>query len=373
MAHKAVYTERLKKVVDSINKAEIDALLLNRLSHIAYLTGAVNSCSWVFITGKGEHVALVLDSDADVYKDESVISDIRAFREHDPFHLFKSVTVELGLTHSKIGLELGRPGLAQHTLTIIRHAFPPTVQFVNGQMLLEESRTIKSKEEVEAIKKAAKIAELGMETAIKTIKPGIRETDVIIEAEYAMAKAGGRTGSVNYLASGKRSSMAHQIPSQKKIENGDLVVLDIHGAFSGYCADLARTIVCGQFDRDVEQGYSFCIKAEEETINLCRRGEKMTEIRKTFYKKMSEAKNLKFTTGPVLHGVGIMNYEMPYFSFPHNEKGYPEVLEANMVVAVSNIGLYSKNGWGVRVEDTAMVTDNEPVYLTDFTKELLII
>lgn len=373
MAHKALYMERLKKVAGSIDKAGIDALLLNRLSHIAYLTGAVNSCSWVFITRKGEHVALVLDSDADVYKEESVISDIRAFREHDPFHLFKRVTEELGLAHSKIGLELGRPGLAQHTLAIIRHAFPATVQFVDGQALLEEIRTIKSKEEIEAIKKAAKIAELGMETAIKAVKPGIRETDVVIEAEYAMAKAGGRMGSPNYLASGKRSSLAHQIPSQKKIEKGDLVVLDIHGAFSGYCADLARTIVCGQFGKEVEQGYSSCIKAEEESINLCRKGKKMTDIRKTFYKKMGEAKNLKFTTGPVLHGVGIMNYEMPYFSFPHNEKGYPEILEANMVVALSNIGLYSKKGWGLRIEDTILVTEDDPVYLTNFSKELLII
>ena len=83
------------------------------------------------------------------------------------------------------------------------------------------------------------------------------------------------------------------------------------------------------------------------------------------------AKNFKFLTGPVIHGVGIMNYEMPSFTFPYDEKGYPEILEPNMIVAVSNIGLYSEKGWGLRLEDMVRVTDQEPVYLTHFSKELL--
>ncbi len=55
---------------------------------------------------------------------------------------------------------------------MLRSAFPATVQFVNGEKLLEELRAVKTDEEVEAIKRAVKIAELGMDTAIKTIKPG---------------------------------------------------------------------------------------------------------------------------------------------------------------------------------------------------------
>jgi Xaa-Pro dipeptidase len=67
-----------------------------------------------------------------------------------------------------------------------------------------------------------------METVIKTIRPGTREIDVIAEAEYAMQKAGGRIGNVSYLASGKRSSLAHQLSSLKIIDPGDVVVIDIH-------------------------------------------------------------------------------------------------------------------------------------------------
>jgi Xaa-Pro aminopeptidase len=232
-------------------------------------------------------------------------------------------------------------------------------------------RAVKTKEEIGAIEKAAEIAQLGMDTAIKNIKPGVRERDVILEVDYAMRKAGGTIPVMNYIASGKRSSMVHPVPSPKKIEKGDLIVLDIHGGAQGYCADLSRTILCGKVDSEKEQAYSCLIRAEEEAIDLCRRGQTLADIKKTFYRKLAEAKSLKFLTGPVLHGVGVIYREMPYFAFPYHEKGYPKVMEANMVVAVSQIGLYSKQGWGVRVEDTVLVTENEPVYLTRFTKEML--
>lgn len=371
MNEKKAYEERIKKVVEALKKTDMAALLLNRTSNIAYLTGVVNSCSWVFISKEGKAVALVLDADEEVYREESILTDVRTFRDHDPLHLFRTVMKEMGLTNSKLGLEFGRHGLPHHTLAMLRIAFPPTVEFVNGEMVLEELRVIKTDEEIEAIKKAVEITELGMATAIKTIRPGIRESEVELEAEYAMRKAGGRIPVINYVSSGKRSLMAHHSPSAKRIEEGEVVTLDIHGGFKGYCADLGRTVVCGKVRREVKEAYDCLIRAEEDAIDLCRKGARMVNVKKIFYQRLSERKNLKFLMGPVLHGVGIMNSEMPYFQFPYHEKGYPEILEKNMVLALSNLGLYSKEGWGVRIEDTYVVTEKEPVYLTHYTKELL--
>lgn len=371
MEQEALCQKRLGKLVESLKKTDMDALLLNARCNVGYLAGTYSTCSWLFITKKGELVALVIDSDVDSYKEESVIRDIRTFSNHPGFHMFKDVIEELGLTHATIGLELGNPSLTQPTIDHLKYAVPSGVQFVNGELLVEEMRAIKSKEEIDAIENAAKITELGMETAIKTIKPGIRERDVVLEAEYAMRQAGGTIPVLNYVGSGMRSCMAHPVPSAKKIEQGDLIFLDIHGAFRGYCADLSRTIVCGKVDNEKEQAYSWLIKAEEEAISLCQEGEKLVDVKKTFYRKLAEAKNLKFLRGPVLHGVGVIYREMPYFAFPYHEKGYPELMETNMVVAVSQIGLYSKQGWGVRIEDTVLVTGDEPVYITHFTKELL--
>jgi Xaa-Pro aminopeptidase len=273
--------------------------------------------------------------------------------------------------HGKLGLEFSRPGIPRHTLAILRHAFPENIKFVNGEPIIEEIRIIKTEEEIRAIKKAVEITELGMRVAIDNIKPGVTESDVVLEAEYAMRKAGGRVPVLSYVASGKRSCMAHHTPSRKVIEQGDVVALDIHGGFLGYCADVARTVVCGKIDSKMTEGYACLQRAVDESLAICRKGVKLTEIRKIFYKELRAAKDLKFLTGPIIHGVGIMNYEKPYFSFPFDDKGYPESLDANMVVAVSNIGLYSEEGWGLRIEDMARITDGEPEYPTHFNKEFL--
>jgi len=371
MQNKTVFEARIGRVVESIQTSDMDAILFNRTCNIAYLTGVVNSCSWLFVTREGQRVALVMEADADVYREESIISDIRYFRMHDPLHLFRKMIKEIGFRRKKLGLELSRPGLAHHVLDMLRSAFPKEIQFVNGETLLEEIRMIKSNEEIEMIKKAVAITELGMKTAIKTINAGITESEIVLEAEYAMRKAGGRTPVLSYVASGKRSGMAHHTPSKKVIENGDVITLDIHGGWLGYCADLSRTVACGAIERKVEVAYRGLIAAQGKTLDLCREGETLFEIKKTFYRELKKVSGFKFLTGPVLHGVGIMNHEMPYFIFPYQDKGRPKKLQSNMVIAVSNIGLFSSQGWGVRVEDTVLITDAEPVYLTSYPKELV--
>jgi len=66
-----------------------------------------------------------------------------------------------------------------------------------------------------------------------------------------------------------------------------------------------------------------------------------------------------------------MNFEMPYFEHPYQMKGCPERFASEMVIAVSNIGLYSPEGWAVRLEDTLRVTGGSPVPLTRLSKELV--
>ncbi len=366
-----VYLTRLEEVVDRLQGTEIDALLLNRVSNIAYLTGAVNSCSWVLVSRQGKKLALILDSDIPSYAAESVIEDLRTFRMHDPISLFRRLIEEVGFPNGKLGLEFSRPGIPHHTLAMLRHAFPEKIEFVNCEHILEEMRIIKADQEVEAIGRAAEFSELGMKVALENIRPGVKESEVALEAEYAIRKAGGRLGALCYVSSGQRSGLVHHRPSGKEIDKGDVVTLDIHGAYGAYCADLARTVVCGRIEPDVAEAHACLVEAQEKAVDACRSGVKIFDVKKLFYSELNRCRGLKYLTGPVLHWVGMMNAELPSFDFPHHHKGFPEVLETNMVLALSNIGLYSPRGWGVRIEDTFNVTEAGPEYLTGFSKELL--
>jgi Xaa-Pro aminopeptidase len=104
LKNRIVFKERIGRLVESIQANDMDALLFNRTCNIAYLTGAVNSCSWLFITRNGQQIALIMEPDALVYREESIISDIRCFRMHDPFHLFRKMVKEIGFRRKKLGL-----------------------------------------------------------------------------------------------------------------------------------------------------------------------------------------------------------------------------------------------------------------------------
>jgi len=238
MIERNLCLKRIAEVVDRLQRTDIDAMLLNRLSNIAYLTGAVNSCSWILISRKGQSLALIMDSDLPSYAAESVIEDIRTFRMHDPINLFRKLVEEIGFPNGRLGLEFSRPGIPHHTLAMLRYAFPEKIEFVNCEHILEEMRIIKTDREVEDIAKAAEMSELGMKVALKNIRPGVKEIAVALESEYAVRKAGGRLGALCYVASGQRSGLAHHRPPSKEIESGDVVTVDIHGAYGGYCADL---------------------------------------------------------------------------------------------------------------------------------------
>jgi len=178
------------------------------------------------------------------------------------------------------------------------------VELVNGEPIVEAMRAVKSAEEIKGIQKAAAIAELGMKTAIGLIRPGIRECDIMTEAEYFMRKEGGRLSTLNYFGSGMRSCIAHHTPSEKKIEAGDVVTIDIHGAFRGYCADLARTVLCGKMRKDVAKAHDLLHKAQEESLRFCTANGSLRSTLQAFYRVLRGAKPLRFLTGRCSMGSG---------------------------------------------------------------------
>ena len=122
----------------------------------------------------------------------------------------------------------------------------PMVKVVDVASVMDELRLVKDDEEVELIREAARIAAIGIETAAAWLKPGITENEVGAEIEYAMRKAGGQgVATPVYVNSGVRSGWLHGAASHKKVEMGDLVVVDVVPQYKGYCANMTRTFVIG--------------------------------------------------------------------------------------------------------------------------------
>jgi len=353
MEETVIFEKRLNKVENILTERGIGCLLLNQTQTIEYLTGANNTCSWVFITKDGKRIALVLESDYQHYKKQTLLKDIRTFTPHDPLEYFRRIPDELGLGDREIALEKDHLNYSQFEM--IENLIGAKINSnVNADHIVQEARMIKTPDDIKEIKKASQLASYGIQIARDTVCRGMTEAQLAHEIYEAMLDEGAGFGTSIYLGSDERSSLAHTPPTNNRLEEGP-VVIDIHTNFEGYHADMARTLFLEGNSREQVRMYEFFRDRVLTTIQSIKDGLSLLEVKKTFYRGLKESSDMILLTGPLLHGVGVVNYELPKFDHPFEGKGFPQKLETGMALACTNIGMYSKQGWGIRYEDTFII------------------
>lgn len=366
------YQERLKRCSPLMKEEGLDALLLTKPANMFYLTGDGRLCAYAMITQAGK-VALGVPS--------TDVEDVRQLAHFDHIVGFED---EVGMIHSiahhfeHFGIRSGAVGLEHTFLTQSMmgmlthpHAKPEGVTTKDGTHVLSALRLVKDAGEIELMRAAARAAEAGMKAAVESVRPGITESQVAAEAEYAMRQAGAEGFWRTYVASGPRTNIAHGLPSLRKLQAGDLVMIDIHPIVNGYSADMCRTVCVGKPSPEQQAAYDLYLKAQQSTIAKIRAGAEMMELEETMHGILKDAGHGDHIFGPPIHGVGIEFEEAPLppgHAFFHGEKA-PPPLRANMVIAVGNCGLYT-GPWGVRVEDTVVVGAQGATILTDYPRSL---
>ncbi|AEY66439.1 aminopeptidase P family protein [Clostridium sp. BNL1100] len=234
--------------------------------------------------------------------------------------------------------------------------------------VIEKLRSIKDSFETDTITKAVEIADGAFNYVLGIIKPGITELDVAAELEYQMKKLGASGASFETIvASGLRSSMPHGVASEKKLEIGDTITMDFGALYNHYCSDITRTVFLGQPDKKMVDIYNIVLEAQLSSERGAVQGKTGKEIdkiaRDKIYGKGFEG---KFGHG-LGHGLGLEIHENPRLS-PSGET----ILKNNMAVTVEP-GIYVEGLGGVRIEDTIIIRDDNPLVLTRSKKDLIII
>jgi Xaa-Pro aminopeptidase len=310
------------------------------------------------------------------------VEDVKALAYHD---LIVGFDDEVGMIHSiahyfeHFGISAGTVGLeytflTQSMLSMLTHphAKPDKVQPKDCTHLLSELRMVKDDDEIERIRLAAKVAAIGMGAAVQAVRPGVTESQVAGAAEVAMRGAGAEEFWRSYVCSGPRTNIAHGLPTNRRIEPDDLVMIDIHPVVDGNSADICRTVCAGKPTAEQQRAYSLYLEAQQGTIKMIKAGVGMVDLEGHLHQVMKDAGHGQHIFGPPIHGVGIEFEEAPLppgHAFFHGEKA-PPPLPANTVIAVGNCGLYA-GPWGVRVEDTTWVKAGGFEILTDFERYLL--
>lgn len=245
----------------------------------------------------------------------------------------------------------------------------PQVSVVDIAPVMDGLRMIKDNDEVALMRRAGEIAAIGMKVAAGVIRPGVTENEVAAEAEYAMRKAGGHgTATPVYVNSGIRSGWLHGTATDKRIQEGDLIVLDLVPRYQGYCANLCRTFVAGTPTARQRELFDVYKRAQAAGIKALRPGMRMRDIDNAAKAVFDAAGYGNLYVFGISHSIGLGFEESPAPTIHLTDSTMP-VLEGmtltagHSVLSVPGIG-------GVRIEDTFQITADGPVALTVYPTEM---
>ena len=234
--------------------------------------------------------------------------------------------------------------------------------------IINSIRSIKTRNEVESIIKAQRIAEKAFEHILKFIKVGVTEKEIALELDFYMPRNGGEGLSFETIAvSGKNSSMPHGVPSNKKIENGDFITMDFGTLINGYHSDMTRTVAIGEASDMMAEIYGIVLEAQQAAIEKAAAGVAAKDVDFAARNVIEEAGYGKYFGHSTGHGVGVEIHEEPTVS----PKSDYTLREGNIITAEP--GIYIPEKFGVRIEDMLLITEDGCENLTSTPKELTVI
>lgn len=232
--------------------------------------------------------------------------------------------------------------------------------------ILDSMRMVKTPEEIEKIRIAEEIACRSFEKVLEYVSVGARECDIAREFEYIMKKKGA-TGPAfeTIVISGKKTSLPHGVPSDKRFEKGDLVTMDFGCLYDGYRSDVTRTFCIGKANEKQREIYEIVKEAQQVGLDTIKSGITGREADFKARKVIEDKGYGEYFRHALGHGVGLAIHELPNLS-PRCEI----LLKPGMVVT-NEPGIYIPDFGGVRIEDTVVVTENGIENLCRLSKDLL--
>jgi Xaa-Pro aminopeptidase len=334
---------RIAKLRRTLETAEFDALLITNLTNVRYLSGFSGSNASLLVTAhdatffsdpryRARAAALVRGAEVVIYQDR--LTDELAGR-------LKTSGIH------KLGLEATSVTLADKKKMAERLR---GVELAEAEGLVEGLRKIKEPAELESISAAVDIADRGFTWITENLVPGMTESEVALELEITMRKAGAEDVSFEpIVGSGPLSAHIHHTPSARTLEKGDLVLFDFGARVEGYCSDLTRTVVLGPATDEQRELYELVLKAQAAGIEAAKPGARCADV-DAAARAVIDGAGMKEEFGHGLgHGVGLDIHEDPAFSRISEDS-----LLGGEVMTVEP-GVYVIDSGGIRIEDCVVI------------------
>ena len=275
----AEYARRRALTEAAVADQRIDALLSTVLGNICWLTGFQTIASYSFalyavLVEPGRDVVL-LSSDFESHNAQldSWVEDVRSYPVMaDPVEALAALVTDRGLGRGRIGIETGYGALTVAQAAELRTRLSD-VEWVDASGTIEWLRSIKSAEELDAMRAAGRITSAGMRDALDAVAEGATDNDVAAAATATVIREGGEHFSiVPIVTSGRRSGIPHTSFRRVRLERGDPVFIEVCATYQRYAVPMLRTASVGEPSRDVRRAFDACLASVETLIREVRRG-----------------------------------------------------------------------------------------------------
>ncbi len=366
----SIFRKRVRKVQELMQEDGIDALLVLSLENYRYFTGDMRKQPRMLIPSDGGPYPIVFEEEKDEVERNTGL-EAKTYRSlPEMLSAVISFLNSLGKDTPVVAVEMefSTPAFLIERFRMAN----PHVEVVDAKQIVAPLRKIKDRYEIDLMKKAGKLADYAMDVAVDLLKPGIRESEVALEVEYRVRKKGAeRLSFPMFINSGERSLWLHGMATDRKIVEGDVVLIDIGPVFGGYCADIARTFVVGTAGDDQKKAYRAYLEMQEKTAVMIeeRKGEvTVLEIERRNEGFLRETGYKGLYVKGFVHGIGLGFEETPFPTiFPEDLR---EKIVEGMTIAIGHSVLSIKNVGGFRIEDTYHI-DEKVRSFTGFEKDLL--
>ncbi|MFA6469814.1 MAG: Xaa-Pro peptidase family protein [Bacteroidota bacterium] len=361
MQESARYHRRIAALRNEFRSLKLDAFMTSALPTMQYLCGYSGSNGLLIVDNRSTH--FFTDFRYQEYIQSAVTADAKIIGKGS----LAQVAAKKGLFSSfkKIAIEQDRMTLAE--FVFLKKIISPG-KFVLTSGIVEQLRVVKDHWETVALKRAFAISDRVFHQLLGVIKPGMNELEISAEISSLHKKNGAENDAFDVIvASGVRGSLPHGTATEKKIHPGEFITLDFGCIFGGYHSDMTRTICVGKPSAEMKKVYRTVLESQQKACDAVRSGIPAKSLDRIARQHIAAKGYGKYFGHSLGHGVGLEIHEMPRIA-PKSK----DILEAGNVITIEP-GIYLPGRFGVRIEDTVIVTAKGSEVLTRSPKELITI
>jgi Xaa-Pro dipeptidase len=371
------YRARLRRVQQEIAAAGLDALLCHTFASICYLTGLETIASYKYfvllIPVQGEPTLLgqafeLHNAAASVWLEDCVGHAL----DEDPIAATRRLVAARGLGHARLGFEHTSFDLRGDTADRLKAALPGVCWMLVGG-LIERVKVIKSPAEVAAVRRAARLTDLGMAAALNTIAAGRTDNEVAAAAYTAIIGAGGEYMCLDPIVTvGPRAGLPHSTHRRVTIAPGDTVFIEIGACLDRYTAPLMRTAVAGAPSPVVREAAAACRAANDTAIAALQPGVPACEVALAAERVWAGVLPGRIWHGIYAYSVGL-SFPPKWDDCPFTVRVTDEAPLCEGMVLHATTSLRQPGEWGVTFSETVVVTADGAERLTVSPRELVVV